>query len=543
MRAVAGLAAVAGLLAVYLLLVDRHGREGGETAADPARLLPAFDRASVRRITIARAGAPSLSLERQPPGAAPGWRLEPGARPADDAAVEELLNAIDLAEIERTADLTPAAAGLEPPQLALEIESKGPPITLRLGKAVAGGRGVFARVGQDPAVQVVPRRLRDLADRPEGELRDRRLISLPIEAVSSIGWRTGGSGAPRSLRLVGGRWQNERSQWVAGERFAELLRRMVDLHVERYLQPPPLAFEGAPGLALATGLARVDLRFGGGGCGSGAATFVSREGSTGRDGACVTTDVLRALWGTLELAGLPDTRLVSSPPEEVTGVEMSDAGRRLRLERGPAGSWAFAFPKVPYGADRRVVDEWLIAAGRAHLPASPAGATARRLTVDARYQEVAEVSARQEAFALVDPDPLRFRERAVLDFAHFDARLVRRLSAGTTVEITSADGDSWRAATPPGAAVDEEAAARLVGALANLRADRFFARPPAGPPESSFEIVLAAPSGGSAIHHALEIFAAPSRGCSGRLDRTVAVFSLPPSACEALRAPLIVLGR
>jgi uncharacterized protein DUF4340 len=538
MRAVAGLAAVAALLAVYLLVGDRHGPTDGETAAEPARLLPAFDRASVRRITIARAGAPSLSLERQPPGVAPGWRLEPGARPADDAAVEELLNALDLAEIERTADLRPAAAGLEPPLLAVEIASNGPAITLRLGKAVVGGRGVFARVGQDPAVRVVTRRLRDLADRPEDELGDRRLIPLPIEDVSSIGWRTGGSGAPRGLRLVGGRWQNERSQWVAGERVAELLRRMVDLHVESTLRPPALAFEGAPGLVLATAVARVELRFGGGSCGSRPGTFVSRDGSMGQDGACVATDAVQALWGTLERSGLPDTRLVSSPPEDVTRIEMTDAGRRLRLERGPGGSWAFAFPKVPYSADRGVVEDWLRAAGRAHVPASPAGAPARRLTVDARYQEVAEVSARQEAYVLVDPDPLRFRERAVLDFAHFDARMVRRLSAGTTVEIVSADGDSWRATTPPGAAVDEGAAARVVGGLANLRADRFWERPPPGPPELSFELVLAAPGGGAAIRHALEIFAAPSRGCSGRLDRTAALFSLPLAACEALRAPL-----
>jgi len=88
MRKVAVLAAIAALLAVCLLLVDRAPSGGG--AGGAGRLLPTFEPSAVRRITIARAGSAPFSLERQPAGAAPAWKETPGDRPADTAAVEDL---------------------------------------------------------------------------------------------------------------------------------------------------------------------------------------------------------------------------------------------------------------------------------------------------------------------------------------------------------------------------------------------------------------------------------------------------------------------
>ena len=96
MRTVVVLAAVAALLAAFLLFVDRRPAGDGAGAGGRARLIDAFDRAGVRRVTIARAGAAAFSLERQPPGHEPTWGRVPGDNPADAAAVEDLLGAIDL---------------------------------------------------------------------------------------------------------------------------------------------------------------------------------------------------------------------------------------------------------------------------------------------------------------------------------------------------------------------------------------------------------------------------------------------------------------
>lgn len=169
MKKVAVLAAVAALLAAYLLFVD-GGRDRPGSSAPGAHppLLAELERGSVRRLSIARAANPPFSLERQAAGAEPAWRGWPGGWPAAEAAVDELLTALAFAELERAADTTPAAAGLSSPavEITLALDGGGAPRTLRFGHPDAGGGGVFVGIGDDPTVQVAPRHLLDLLDRP-----------------------------------------------------------------------------------------------------------------------------------------------------------------------------------------------------------------------------------------------------------------------------------------------------------------------------------------------------------------------------------------
>lgn len=167
MRVVAGLATVAAVLAVFVLLVDRDHPGAMGTRPEHARLVDGFTRASVRRLKIARRGQEPFSLIRQPPGLESAWRIAPGDGAADAAAVEDLLAAIDLAESERTADLTPTAAGLAPPAVTLDLDAGGAPLSVRLGRTDAAV-GVFVAVGTEVTIRVAPRRLLDLADRAVG---------------------------------------------------------------------------------------------------------------------------------------------------------------------------------------------------------------------------------------------------------------------------------------------------------------------------------------------------------------------------------------
>jgi hypothetical protein len=168
MRRVAGLAAVAVLLTAYLLFTDRGGgrlETLGSGIGTP--LLAGFDRPSIRRLSIARGAGSPFSLERQAPGAEPLWRVLPAGWAADGPAVEELLIALDFAEIARTADTTPAAAGLSPAAIALTIDAAaGGSRSLRFGHPDAGGGGVFVAIGDQDTVRVAPRHLLDLVDRP-----------------------------------------------------------------------------------------------------------------------------------------------------------------------------------------------------------------------------------------------------------------------------------------------------------------------------------------------------------------------------------------
>ena len=549
MRKVAGLAAVAVVLAAYLLFGDRHPESGVGGSTGRARLIDPFDRAAVRRITIRRAGAAPFSLERQAPGSEPSWREAPGDQPADGAIVEDLLNAIDLAETTRTADVGAAVAGLTPPRLTIEIELSRGPVTIELGRLDAAGQGVFARAGGVAAIRVAPRRLADLSDREPWSFRDRRLVPLAAEAITAVGWRKGaGDRREQRLGLVGGRWQNGDGQWVAGERVAEALRRLLALRVVRYQPPQPappapsrIDLEAAGGVAIHLWFPSVV----GAACATPPGALVEREGPAGSDGACLAPEAIDELWPALEASSAPDLRLVSSSPEAVTRVEMTEGARRLVLARLPGGAWHFEAPKVGYPADPGAIGAWL--AALRGLEIQPTAVTSarppqiRRLTIEGRTRETVSVSPGDAAYASLDPEPLRFRDRLVLDFAHFDARDLKRTAAGQTVELTSIDGDRWQVVAPSGAAADRTNVARVVGALGNLRVEAFIPseKAPSGPPELSLAIAFQPPGEAAASGHTLELYKKKEApGCTGRLDREVA-FTLAPAVCDELRLGLL----
>ena len=519
MRKVAGLAAVAAVLAGYLLFGDRRPGAGpggpGAGSGGHARLVDAFDRAAVRRVTISRAGAPPFSLVRQPAGKEPAWRESPGGEPADEAAVDDLLNALDLAETTRTADVGADAAGLAPPRVALELDEPRGPLRIELGRLDAAGQGVFARAGGATAIRVAPRRLVELTDREPWAFRDRRLVPLPADAITALSWREGGDNREeRRLRLVTGRWQNADNQWVDGERVSESLRRLLGLRVVRYAPARPAPQAPAQIAAQTASGATTRLSFPGDGCAEQPGVRVERDGPSGADGACLAPEALGDLWRSLEAAVVPDLRLVSSPPDTVTRVEIAGGAgdsRRLVLARLRGGAWRFEEPKVVYAADPRLIDEWLAALRSVEVRPSPAVVNVnqghvRRLTIDGRARETVAVSPGDPGYALVDPDPLRFRDRAALDFAHFDARDLERSADGQTVELTSADGDSWRVVRPAGAAADRTNAARVVGALGNLRVEAYVSpkKAPPGAPEVSLAIAIQPPGEAAPIRHTLD---------------------------------------
>ncbi|HVV49473.1 MAG TPA: DUF4340 domain-containing protein [Polyangia bacterium] len=536
MRKVAVLAAIAALLAAYLVFFDRA--PGEHAGGGHRRLVADFDRAGVQRITVARAGAAPFSLVRQPAGAASAWTEAPGDRAADGAAVDDLLGEIDLAETTRTADLTDAAAGLAPPEVTLALEGARGRTRIALGRPDAGD-GVFARVGAAPAIRVAPRRLLELADRGPDAFRDRRLVPYAAGDVARLGWQPPG-GAARALVRDGARWKNDAQRWVAGPRVEEALRRLGALRATRYLAAAP-AGDGAR-VEVTAGGAQASLRAGVAGCAAGQTAVAAGAG----EGACVETEAWDGLLRALEAARAPDRRLVSAPPADVERIELAEGAARLVLVRTSGESWSLQAPKASYLVDPKMVDDWLAALGRVDAPPSapPPGAEVRHLVVVGRYREAADLAPGAAGYALLAPDPLRFRDRAVLDFAHFDARTLRRTGGGRTIALASRDGEDWRAVSPSGAAVEGTNVARVVGTLGNLRAEAFQASAPAGAPTLTLEVSVQPPGESQPTRHTVALYgiAAPKTkeapGCAGRLDREVS-FTLPAAACEELRLPLV----
>jgi hypothetical protein len=527
-RGLIALAIVAVVLAVTLVFGGR-GRHGGDRSAPRVRMMPSFDRTAVRRVVIRRTAGEGVTIVHTPspraPAPAPAWHLQRHGEPAaDDGAVEDLLAAVDLAESERTADISPQAAGLAPPRAEIAIETPTGTHALQLGRADATARNVYARLAPDGPSRVIGNRVLELADREPDAFRDRRLFPVQAAAVTALAWhdRTGAG----ELREIEGRWKNGHSDWVANERVAESLRRLHALRIDRFETGAAGKGDGTRTLTLTAGATQIALD-------------VAQDGDLvrGDERVHVPADAFEAAWRSLAAAAAPDDRLLAMPPDTVTSFHVDDGHRRLGLRR-VSGAWTFTTPEVSYSPDTKVVDEWLARLASVRVEARSGGPNTRHLSVQGRFQQEVDVPASSppSVLALLSPDPLRFHERRVLSFAHFDVRRLQRTEGKTTQQLTTDDGGaSWR--PPPGETADTANASQVVDALSDLRAEEFLESQPHGAPAVRLQIDVLPPGERQPLHHALRIFAAKD-GCVAQLEGD-AIFTLERAACDALRLPLL----
>jgi hypothetical protein len=499
MRALGVLGAIAALLAAYLLFFD-HDPRGRGSPAPSSRLVAALDPATVRRLTIDRAGEPPFALVRT----GETWRIQPGDGAADRGAIEDLVNAINQAESQRTADVTPETAGLSPPHLRVSVDDGRRSAELSLGKTDATGRGVFIQRRPGDAVLVGPRRVLQLADRPAEAWRDRRLLPFSPDLVTHVGWRTTADQREHGWDRTGDRWRNAAGDRLAPERVGSVLRRIAALQSDA---------AGADGGAAGQGW--IALRGPAG---------VAVQLTPGQ----VPAGTMDDLWRALAAADTADRRLLPAPPERVRRVSLEDGDRRLVLLRdGPGHSWRFGPPDDGAEVEQTAITDWLARLAATNV-AAPAG-TGRRLVIDDRTDDAVTVGRSDPAYALLAPDPLRFRSRKVLDFAHFDVRELKRTGAGVTFDVHSTDGETW--INPhPGGPIDPAAIGRVVAVLGNLRADSFLAMVPPAPPDIVLDVAVQAPGAPIPVWHRLQLWG----GCVARVDEKV-IFRIARAACNELR--------
>ena len=527
-RGLIALAIVAAAMAGYLVFGGR-GRQGVEQSAPRVRMLPPFDRTAVSRVVIHRSAGEGVTLVHAPspraPAPAPAWHLQRDREPAaDDAAVDDLLAALDLAESDRTADISLQAAGLAPPRAEIAIETPNGTPALQLGRADATGHNVYARLAPDGPIRVIGNRVAELADREPDAFRDRRLFPVPPAAVTALAWHD--AAAAGELREVEGRWKNGRNEWVGNERVAETLRQLSALRIEHFGARPSGAPDTQRALTLTAGAVRIALS-------------ITANGDMVRDEELlhVSADAFETAWRFVASAAARDDRLVAMPPDAVTSVDVDDGHRRLGLRR-VGGAWAFTTPKVSYTPDTQVVDDWLARLASATVVARSGGSKGRHLSVEGRFHQEVDVPASSPppVLALLAADPLRFRERRVLSFARFDVRRLQRTEGKTAQEVTTDDGGgSWKA--PAGQTADAANASRVVDALSDLRARDFVEAPPPGAPAVRLQVDVQPPGEPKPVHHALRIFAAKD-GCVADLNEKTA-FTLERAGCDALRLPLL----
>ena len=528
-RTLVVLAIVAAALGAVLVIDARVRRHGADDRAARARVLPPFDRKTVLKISIRRQRGESFELVRAAsptaPAPAPTWRVETAWQPAaDDAAIDDLLAALDLAESERSVEISPATAGVQPPvaEIALQTTPQAKEaIALQLGRPEATGQGVYARAGTAGPIRVVSRRLLELVNRDPAAFRDRRLIPIDPTTVTAIEWHLLVS--RRELRAVDGRWQNGSKEWVDEGRVFELLRRLFALRIDRFDVDHTRTVAIPEELTVVAGATRIALVV--------EAGDAAGEVTRGGERLYVPPDAIAAALQALTAAQARDTRLIAMAPDAVTRVDLFDDHGRVGLQR-VNGAWAFWTPTVDYPADSGAVDAWLARLGKINVPTRAAGPATRHLILEGRFRQTVDVSSPPDVFAQLAPDPLRFRERVLLSFARFDVRRLQRTAGKHVEQLTSDDGTTWRTAS--GAEVDPTNTARVTGALADLRAEQFVAAAPAGEPAVRLEIDVQAPGEAKPTRHMLQIW--PT--CVARFDADT-TFTMERARCDALRLDLL----
>jgi uncharacterized protein DUF4340 len=165
-------------LGIYTYVAEFRGKEAAEKAASAKDRPIAIDRASLKAIRITN-GNGDLRLERE----GEGWKLTaPIPTPADKDAVEGLINAIEMAHVERRIKDAGERKdyGLDPPRatLAIETSAGGQPETLAVGDRNSIGGTHYALLPGTNDVAVVSGSLGDVADKTLLALRDRSLLAL-----------------------------------------------------------------------------------------------------------------------------------------------------------------------------------------------------------------------------------------------------------------------------------------------------------------------------------------------------------------------------
>ena len=505
------------------------------------------------------------------------WRVGPGGAPAASGAVGDLLDVLDGLEVNRVATATPASAGLDPPAVHLTIAAARR-FALDVGGVDASGRGAFVRRDGDARIFVVGQRLRELVDRDAGAFRDRRLFSAAtIDGATTLVFRSE-DGPPQTLRKRSGLWLDEQGTFATRAALGEALRLLVALRASGFSVAPPSTDGGGP----TGGHRSLELTGDAGGAGTGARLEVwdaacPGEGGTPGQLAAYTVDGEGRVRAERARRDLPRPRRRRSALAAARGrqpARSAPAGRRSRERRrrgrcprarvgcacaatttasgisssrpsatapmrrwSATGSrswrrrrWTMAAPPERTAAAHDRAAIWWSKAQRAPRSRSRLR-TARQARVD-RAGESVPALVGASAFAALEPEPLRFRSRAMLALPQFDVRAIELRRGPTTVRLKRESGTEWiregEGEPPDASAVDH-----LLSMLSDLRAEEFVTPPPAAFKADTTVDVEVRSGEAPPQHHRLELAAK----CRARVDDTP-VFTLPARTCGDLEHTL-----
>ncbi len=534
-------------LAAFIVGIERRKDTTGDRL-DRARHALDFD---PEKVSAFRIETPAFTVEAERED--DRWRIvQPVRVPADATEVSRILLGIHAAPGEAVVPAADIARrgtalrdyGLDRPIARLSLTGPGIDLQFEIGEPGLLGRLYLRRI---PGGDILATGTNLLAALPSGlsALRDRTLFPPAAEARQVrirrpdgfLHLTRGNGGAWRILQPAVGRAERAAAAGLVG---GILSARVLEFVRDGAVEGAPYGLDEtaveltvdfdrdtAPPVVLQIGRAQ-EQRAG--------AVYARRAG--GDSIFTVSADIARLLATPVD--GLRDRRLVPMLPEDIGAVAIERADRRIRIVR-EGNAWRIVEPVAAAAEEPRVrafLQEWTGTRIEEFAPPASRGPASSNETRIALYRRTpgltstngagaADVESRPSAVTLlvrttsldltpvhvtdadgttvvliktkapgfVAPDPLRFRDRAVLDLAADEvggmilsrAGVEQRIVRGSTNQFVNAEGD-------PVSATD---VARRLTLLAGLRATALVAENPAerisyglDPPAATLTVTL-----------------------------------------------------
>ncbi|MGA3211938.1 MAG: DUF4340 domain-containing protein [Terriglobales bacterium] len=217
-------------------------RKPTETKVDSADLTAAIltlNPADVGQVTINRKGADAIVLvqetnDKEKPGSGGTWRITaPKAFRADQRAVSATVATLTSLFSQRLVEASAKATdlgpyGLSDPPLEVDVSAKGKTYKLLIGDNTPTNNGAYARLEGDSRVFTIASSTRSSLDKQLDDLRDKRLLPIDAEKVSSFELTAGKQEI--EFAKTGDKWQILKPQPMRADnaQVDELVRKFTD---------------------------------------------------------------------------------------------------------------------------------------------------------------------------------------------------------------------------------------------------------------------------------------------------------------------------
>lgn len=553
------------------------------------RLLPAFSKKTVKAVEVTSDGVVMSFYEHSPASedelTAAVWKMKsPVAADVEESVWDAALGALEWTSAKRTlhdvSDADLALFGLKSPRVRVAFKVGQVRQTVAIGADAPRSEGVYARVGQDRSVHVVPAELLNALHHGVFEFRRKSLVQgYDVTAVTELRLRSQAF-AERVFKQVDARWMLSGTNAARAQDsvvedalrvFAEA--RVVHFVAEEAKNLPSLGLQPAALEAVVTWDAslsvggeskkRTERVRVGGPCGADTLSVHVLVGDSGPL-MCVAKTAFDS-WNRSEHDFVEKRLLLTADEKIKTLVYAPVSGAAHTLVR-EADRWTLKIAgDRDVAVDESAVTEWLEALRTTEaLPsAAVAGADTALATFSVegadgankevlhlsrvanqllirRNDDMAVLALSAEFVALLAPDALRLRERELLNLDDETAIGIRVERRGLPPEEATSREGEWTLAA--GAAADRGFSRELVRRVSSATALRFAApqaKPEHGLTEPRAVVAVRYRSANGETTHVLRLGAEGADGVFATLDDDPAVFVVSRETAEVVDSSLV----